>query len=48
LKKVFPQTDLLPPNGVQRGSILEKDGDVLSGLLPARNDFQRIMTIEQV
>uniref|UniRef100_A0A1I8C1W8 Peptidase_M28 domain-containing protein n=1 Tax=Meloidogyne hapla TaxID=6305 RepID=A0A1I8C1W8_MELHA len=44
---VFPQTDLLPPNGVQRGSILEGDGDVLSGLLPARNDFQRIMSIEQ-
>ncbi|KAF7634787.1 hypothetical protein Mgra_00005820 [Meloidogyne graminicola] len=46
-QSVFPQTDLLPPNGVQRGSILEKDGDVLSGLLPAKNNFQRIMSIEK-
>uniref|UniRef100_A0A183BS25 N-acetylated-alpha-linked acidic dipeptidase 2 n=1 Tax=Globodera pallida TaxID=36090 RepID=A0A183BS25_GLOPA len=44
---VFPATDWLPPSGVQRGSLLEANGDPLSPLLPARKDFHKEKTIAQ-
>ena len=45
---VFPRTDYLPPSGVQRGTVMEWNGDPLTPLLPARHDFHREKTIEQV
>ncbi|KAL3090764.1 hypothetical protein niasHT_029983 [Heterodera trifolii] len=47
-ERVYPGTDWMPPSGVQRGSLLRADGDPLTPLLPAKKDFFKERTIEDV
>ncbi|KAI1702610.1 peptidase family m28 domain-containing protein [Ditylenchus destructor] len=44
---VYPSKAWLPPNGVQRGSLMMADGDVLSPLYPSRSDLYPRRTIEE-
>ncbi|KAI6231190.1 Glutamate carboxypeptidase 2-like family protein [Aphelenchoides besseyi] len=43
---VYPSTDFMPPNGVQRGTLNRMNGDLLTPFFPARKDLYSKVTIE--
>ncbi|KAI6180332.1 Glutamate carboxypeptidase 2-like family protein [Aphelenchoides besseyi] len=43
---VYPNTDFMPPNGVQRGTLNRMNGDPLTPFFPARKDLYSKTTIE--
>uniref|UniRef100_A0A915CMS7 Uncharacterized protein n=1 Tax=Ditylenchus dipsaci TaxID=166011 RepID=A0A915CMS7_9BILA len=44
---VYPSTVWMPPEGVQRGSLMIADGDVLTPLYPSRADLYGARTIQE-
>lgn len=45
---MYPRTDYMPPEGVQRGTLKLGDGDPLTPLYPSKRDFHARVTIDQV
>ncbi|VDK75493.1 unnamed protein product [Litomosoides sigmodontis] len=46
-ENVYPNTEWLPGEGVQRGSIMNGNGDPLSPLYPSKKNFYRSKTIKE-
>lgn len=47
-ENIYPNTEWLPSEGVQRGSIMIGNGDPLSPLYPSKKNSYRSKTIEEV
>uniref|UniRef100_A0A915DW68 PA domain-containing protein n=1 Tax=Ditylenchus dipsaci TaxID=166011 RepID=A0A915DW68_9BILA len=45
---VYPSTVWMPPDGVQRGTLMTMDGDLLTPLYPSKADLYGARTIKEV